>query len=71
MPGQSASHTAPFMSTVADAILAMDYSPEGFELDRRMRVIKMRGSDHDTHPYRLTIAAGGLTVAKLAGQTGR
>jgi circadian clock protein KaiC len=71
MPGQSATHTAPFMSTVADAILAMDYSPEGFELDRRMRVIKMRGSDHDTHPYRLTIAPGGLTVEKLAGTPSR
>jgi hypothetical protein len=29
-------------------------------------VIKMRGSDHDTHPYRLTIAAGGLTVERLS-----
>jgi circadian clock protein KaiC len=67
MPGQSASHTAPFLSTVADAILSMDYSPVGYELDRTMRVIKMRGSDHDTHPYRLTIAAGGLRVEKLAG----
>lgn len=67
MPGESASHTAPFMSTVADAILAMDYSPQGFELDRTMRVIKMRGSDHDTHPYRLIIAAGGLSVEKIAG----
>jgi circadian clock protein KaiC len=71
MPGQSASHTAPFMSTVADAILAMDYTPEGFELDRRMRVIKMRGSDHDTHPYRLTIAPGGLTVQKLSNPNDR
>jgi circadian clock protein KaiC len=65
MPGESASHTAPFMSTVADAILAMDYAVQGFELDRTMRVIKMRGSDHDTHPYRLTIAAGGLSVEKI------
>jgi circadian clock protein KaiC len=65
MPGESASHTAPYMSTVADAILAMDYAVNGFELDRTMRVIKMRGSDHDTHPYRLKIAAGGLTVDKI------
>lgn len=65
MPGQSASHTAPFLSTVADAILAMDYSPLGYELDRTMRVIKMRGSDHDTHPYRLLIAPGGLAVEKI------
>lgn len=65
MPGEAAGHTAPYMSTIADAILTMDYSPEGYELSRRMRVIKMRGSDHDTHPYRLKIAAGGLTVEKL------
>jgi circadian clock protein KaiC len=65
MPGQSASHTAPYLSTVADAILSMDYSPSGYELDRTMRVIKMRGSDHDTHPYRLTIAAGGLRAEKI------
>jgi circadian clock protein KaiC len=65
MPGESASHTAPYLSTVADAILSMDYSPLGYELDRTMRVVKMRGSDHDTHPYRLTIAAGGLNVEKI------
>jgi len=66
MAGEAAGHTVPYLSTVADAILTMDYSPEGYELDRRMRVIKMRGSDHDTHPYRLAIAAGGLTVEKLS-----
>jgi circadian clock protein KaiC len=65
MAGESASHTAPYMSTVADAILTMDYSPAGYELDRRMRVIKMRGSAHETHPYRLTIASGGLAVEKI------
>ncbi len=65
MAGESGGHTAPYMSTVADAILAMDYSPVGFELDRTIRVIKMRGSDHDSHPYRLTIQAGGLQVEKL------
>ena len=65
MPGEGGAHTAPYMSTVADAILAMDYSPVGYELDRTMRVIKMRGSDHDTHPYRLKIQPGGLEVEKL------
>jgi hypothetical protein len=30
-----------------------------------MRLIKMRGSEHETHPYRLTIAPGGLQVARL------
>ena len=64
--GESATHAAPFLSTIADAILALDYSPQGFELDRTMRVIKMRGSDHDTHPYRLVIASGGLMVERFA-----
>ena len=31
-----------------------------------MRVIKMRGSDLDTHPYRLKIQPGGLEVEKLS-----
>ena len=60
-----AEHTAPYLSTIADAILTVDYSTEGFELDREMRVIKMRGSDHEQHPYRLTIEPGGLRVNKL------
>jgi circadian clock protein KaiC len=66
MAGESAAHTAPYMSTVADSILAMDYSTDKYELDRRMRVIKMRGSDHATHPYRLHIGSGGLRVEKLS-----
>lgn len=58
-------HTAPYLSTIADAILTLDYSTESYELDRQMRVIKMRGSDHEQHPYRLTIEPGGLRVKKL------
>jgi circadian clock protein KaiC len=65
MAGESAGHTAPYMSTVADSILAMDYATDKYELDRLLRVIKMRGSGHSTHPYRLHIAPGGLQVEKL------
>jgi KaiC/GvpD/RAD55 family RecA-like ATPase len=43
----------------------MDYSPLGYELNRTMRVIKMRGSQHETHPYRLFIEPGGLKVERL------
>ena len=64
--GQSSEQSAPYLSTVADAILAMDYSPQGVELDRTMRVLKMRGSAHETHPYRLYIEEGGLRVEKIA-----
>jgi KaiC/GvpD/RAD55 family RecA-like ATPase len=35
------------------------------ELKRTLRVIKMRGSRHETHPFRLQIGDGGLTVQKL------
>ena len=66
--GESSDQSAPYLSTVADAILAMDYSPHGVELDRTMRVIKMRGSGHETHPYRLFIESGGLRVQKI-GET--
>jgi KaiC/GvpD/RAD55 family RecA-like ATPase len=31
-----------------------------------MRLIKMRGSQHETHPYRLEIEPGGLRVNKLS-----
>jgi circadian clock protein KaiC len=66
-----AEHTAPYLSTIADAILTLDYSTEGYELDREMRVIKMRGSGHEQHPYRLEIAPGGLLVGKLAPEEAR
>lgn len=61
-----AEHTVPYLSTIADAILTLDYSVDGYELDRRMRVLKMRGSDHEQHPYRLEILPGGLKVQKLS-----
>jgi circadian clock protein KaiC len=64
--GEAGRHTAPYLSTVADAILSMDYAAEGYELDRQMRVIKMRGSKHATHPYRLFIEPGGLKVERLS-----
>ena len=63
-----AEHTAPFLSTIADAILTLDYTTESYELDRQMRVIKMRGSDHETHPYRLDIEPGGLKVQKMTAE---
>ena len=62
---EMAEHTAPYLSTIADAILTLDYSTRGYELDRRMRVIKMRGSNHQQHPYRLHIEPGGLRTTKM------
>jgi circadian clock protein KaiC len=58
-------HTAPYLSTIADAILAMDYSARAHRMDRRIRVVKMRGSAHEIHPYRLIIDDAGLSVERL------
>lgn len=66
-----AEHSAPYLSTIADAILTLDYSTEGYDLDRRMRVIKMRGSDHEQHPYRLEIHPGGVSVRRLTEDEAR
>jgi circadian clock protein KaiC len=55
---------APYLSTIADAILTLDYSV-GFDLNREMRVIKTRGSAHASNPYRLSIEPGGLVVTPL------
>ena len=64
LAGASADHTAPYLSTIADAILTLDYTPSAYDMNRTMRVIKMRGSAHATHPYRLQIGAGGLQIER-------
>jgi circadian clock protein KaiC len=64
LAGASADHTAPYLSTIADAILSLDYTPNAYDMNRTMRVIKMRGSAHATHPYRLQIGAGGLHIER-------
>jgi len=63
--GGARDHAAPYLSTIADSILTLDYSLDSYELDRTLRLIKMRGSDHETHPYRLAIEPGGLQVVAL------
>jgi len=40
------------------------YTPNAYDMNRTMRVIKMRGSAHATHPYRLQIGAGGLHIER-------
>jgi hypothetical protein len=37
-------------------------------MNRTMRLIKMRGSGHETVPYRLDLEAGGLRVAKMSAE---
>ncbi|HET7696828.1 MAG TPA: circadian clock protein KaiC [Vicinamibacterales bacterium] len=63
--GNSVEHTAPYLSTIADVILVLDYTLDSYEMNRTMRLIKMRGSDHESNPYRLDIEPGGLRVTKM------
>ncbi|HEX6323052.1 MAG TPA: circadian clock protein KaiC [Vicinamibacterales bacterium] len=65
LAGTSAEHAAPYLSTIADAILALDYNVSGYDLDRTMRVIKSRGSAHAPHPFRLEISDTGIAVKKM------
>jgi circadian clock protein KaiC len=64
--GGAAEHTAPYLSTIADGIIALDYSFDETGQRRTVRVVKMRGSDHDAHRYRMWITRGGLRVEKEA-----
>jgi circadian clock protein KaiC len=34
LAGTASEHTAPYLSTIADAIISLDYSPAGYELNR-------------------------------------
>lgn len=70
MGGESPGHTAPYLSTLADTILILDYSVDKYDLSRIIRVLKMRGSSHVTHPYRLQIGQGGLQVEPQAFKPG-
>ena len=68
LPGAASEHAAPYLSTIADSIISLDYSPAAFELNRTMKVVKMRGSGHETHPYKLEIGPGGLNVERWSAQ---
>jgi circadian clock protein KaiC len=61
VPGASDSA---YLSTVADAILSIGYSP-GSGVERELRLVKSRGSAHTPDTYRMSIAAGGPVVARL------
>lgn len=56
---------APYLSTVADAILMMDYTTNQPDLERTMRVLKMRGSSHQTDKHRVVLGPGGVSVTRL------
>ncbi len=64
------SDAAPYLSTVADAILLLDYDTKTPEMERSIRVMKMRGSSHSTEARKLLIRPGGLAVLPMQGSTG-
>jgi circadian clock protein KaiC len=57
--------TAPFLSTIADAIITVDYVRRGKKLERTISVTKMRGSAHSDDAFRLQIRPGGLHIEEL------
>ena len=64
------SEAAPYLSTVCDAILMLDYAANQPDLARTMRVLKMRGSKHATEQRRLSIDSNGLHVDSPSKETG-
>lgn len=56
---------APYLSTVCDAILMVDYAANEPDLARTMRVLKMRGSKHATEQHRVVFGHGGLDVSPI------
>ena len=57
--------TAPFLSTIADAIITLDYQRQGKHLERTISVTKMRGSAHSDDAFRLLIRPGGLGIEEF------
>lgn len=53
---------APYLSTLADAILLVGYELTPESMNRYIRVLKMRGSRHSHVPHRLAIGHGGVVV---------
>jgi circadian clock protein KaiC len=54
--------SAPFLSTIPDAIIALDYERHERKLTRTISVVKMRGSAHAEDAYTMHIRPGGLSV---------
>jgi circadian clock protein KaiC len=57
--------TAPFLSTIADAIISLDYQRHGKKLERTISVTKMRGSAHSDDAFRILMQPGGLGIEAL------
>lgn len=62
---QEEDQAAPFLSTISDAIIDVDYKREGRALLRTISVRKMRGSPHSDDAFRLVIGQGGLHTERF------
>jgi len=60
-----ADRDAPFLSTIPDAILLLDYDSSAKDLARTIQVLKMRGSPHVTERRRVHIVQGGLDISPV------
>lgn len=58
-----ADEITPFLSTIPDSILLLDYDQDAEDLDRTIQVLKLRGSSHETARRKLVLAQGGPRVA--------
>jgi circadian clock protein KaiC len=59
-------HSVPYLSTIPDVILLLDYRRRGSELERTIRVLKMRGSSHESDERIMEIQPGGLNVKPIS-----
>ncbi len=56
------------ISSLVDTIIALEYFLDGQELNRRLMVIKSRGSDHSKEFHQLELSDTGLRLHRNAGQ---
>lgn len=52
------------LSTVADAIITLQYVADHGRVDRAVNVLKLRGSDHDKDIRAFTIGATGIRIGE-------
>jgi len=56
------------ISSLVDTIIALEYFFEGQGLNRRMMVIKSRGSDHSSAFHQMAFTDQGLELSRIAGK---
>ena len=64
-------YAVPYLSTIADVMLDLDYSRHQGSIHRGIRVTKMRGSAHSTEERSFQISNGGLKVQSSKRSRGK